>query len=234
MKFLALTALLLSLSACAEFTPFHLAQEPEEAPASMLEHQPIPEAIMVKLQEDLEINEIQAAAISGNLAQETGNFRHLQQINGPSFGYSQWMGSRKSDFFQFADENGGRHSFEANYGFLVKEIHDEYDAMMSRLRQTDDLHRASSIFMREFLRPSPTHANLPRRISFAQRYLQEDFAGAGCKGSDYIKGDQIMPCALEDIDSGATEIADLGTPEEDHLMKNWIFDGLSSIFPRND
>jgi hypothetical protein len=150
--------------------------------------------MMGALQEDLEIGEVQAAAILGNLAQETGNFTILQQVGGPSFGYSQWLGSRKRAFFAFAEENGGRHSFEANYGFLLHEIETEYAAMVGRLRGTEDLHTASRIFMREFLRPSPSHANLPARVRYAELYLAEEFDGAGCVGEDHVVGDRIRPC----------------------------------------
>jgi hypothetical protein len=155
---------------------------------------PIPQVMMGALQEDLGIGEVQAAAILGNLAQETGNFTMLQQVGGPSFGYSQWLGSRKRAFFAFAEENGGRHSFEANYGFLLHEIETEYPAMVARLRVTDDLDAASRIFMREFLRPSPKHANLPARVRYAEAYLSADFDGAGCVGEDHVIGDRILPC----------------------------------------
>lgn len=149
---------------------------------------------MGALQEDLEIGEVQAAAILGNLAQETGNFTLLQQVGGPSFGYSQWLGARKRAFFDFAEENGGRRSFEANYGFLLHEIETEYAAMVDRLRETDDLDAASRIFMREFLRPSPKHANLSARVRYAEAYLSAEFDGAGCVGEDHVVGDRILPC----------------------------------------
>lgn len=62
------------------------------AAAAEPDHRPIPQVMMGALQEDLGLTEVQAAAILGNLAQETGNFTHLQQVGGPSYGYSQWLG----------------------------------------------------------------------------------------------------------------------------------------------
>lgn len=173
--------------------------DPAHADTVQTETVPIPQAMMGALQEDLEIGEVQAAAILGNLAQETGNFTMLQQVGGPSFGYSQWLGPRKRAFFAFAKENGGPHSFEANYGFLLHEIETDYPAMVDRLRGTDDLDMASRIFMREFLRPSPKHANLSGRVRYAQAYLVADFDGAGCVGEDHVMGDRILPCPEVDI-----------------------------------
>lgn len=200
---LPLLPLLSVLCGCG--LPFNPAGQP-----ALAETAPIPQVMMGALQEDLGIGEVQAAAILGNLAQETGNFTMLQQVGGPSFGYSQWLGSRKRAFFAFAEENGGRHSFEANYGFLLHEIETEYAAMVERLRGTNDLQVASRIFMREFLRPSPSHANLPARVRYAELYLAEEFDGAGCVGEDHVVGDRIRPCP--EPDSQVTVLAE-ATPD---------------------
>lgn len=155
---------------------------------------PIPEVMMGALQEDLDLNPVQAAAILGNLAQETGNFTLIRQINGSAIGYSQWMGPRRRAFLSFAEENGGAFSHEANYGFLVEELRTQYEDMLVRIRSTDRVEEATRIFMREFLRPSPKHANLPRRVQFAERFLAEEFAGAGCVGPDPVNTDPIPTC----------------------------------------
>jgi len=189
---LILLPLLSALMGCG--LPFNPSRDAAQADIAQTETVPIPLAMMGALQEDLEIGEVQAAAIIGNLAQETGNFTMLQQVGGTSFGYSQWLGPRKRAFLVFAEENGGPHSFEANYGFLLHEIETEYPEMVQRLRQADDLNTASRIFMREFLRPSPKHANLPGRVRYAQAYLSAEFDGAGCVGEDHVIGDRIRPC----------------------------------------
>lgn len=154
----------------------------------------IPEVLLESLQEDLALTEVQAAAIVGNLAHETGNFRHLQQIRGPSFGYSQWLGDRKQNFLVFARDFGGAHTHEANYAFLVHEIETEYDRMMNRIRNTDDVTVVAGIFMREFLRPNPAKANQPRRVNYARQYLAGDFSDAGCVGTEFVEGGRILPC----------------------------------------
>lgn len=156
--------------------------------------EPIPQVLMSELQRDLSLTDVQAAAILGNLAQETGNFTLLRQINGSAFGYSQWMGPRQRAFLAYARDNGGKHSLEANYGFLLHEIETQYPEMMGRIRSADTLEEASSIFMREFLRPSKTHANLPARLRYAEAYLSGAFDGAGCAGPEHVEGDRILPC----------------------------------------
>jgi len=183
-----LTLILLSAGCAAPFGPFSAPVSAEQA------HQPIPQVMMGALQEDLDLNEVQAAAILGNLAQETGNFTHLQQVGGPSYGYSQWLGSRKRAFFTFAKTSGGRRSFEANYGFLLHEITTEYGPMTIRMRATNTVDEVAHVFMREFLRPSKSHANLPARVRYAERYLAGDFTGAGCLGPEHLSGDRIRPC----------------------------------------
>lgn len=41
----------------------------------------IPEQIISDLGNDLALEDFQAAGVAGNLAQETGNFRYLQELN---------------------------------------------------------------------------------------------------------------------------------------------------------
>lgn len=168
--------------------------------------EPIPQVLMSELQRDLSLTEVQAAAILGNLAQETGNFTLLQQINGSAFGYSQWLGPRKRAFLSYARENGGKHSLEANYGFLLHEIETQYPEMMGRIRSAETLEGASRIFMREFLRPSKAHANLPARLRYAEAYLSGAFDGAGCAGPEHVDGDRIRPCP-DPVEASAQERA---------------------------
>lgn len=66
--------------------------------------------------------------------------------------------------------------------------------MMGRMRNARTVDEAARVFMREFLRPSKTHANLPARVRYAERYLAGDFEGAGCLGPDHLEGDRIRPC----------------------------------------
>lgn len=188
-RLLIVMAATMALAGCVKPFGFPTGEEAEEEAS-----QPIPMVMMSRLQEDLDLKPVHAAAILGNLAQETGNFTHLQQVKGPSFGYSQWLGSRKEEFLAFAEKNGGKHSFEANYKFILHEINEYYPDMIERIRDIENLDLAARIFMREFLRPSQAHANLPARIEYANLYLKGDFSGSGCLGPEYLEGDRIRTC----------------------------------------
>lgn len=190
-KMIILFFIAVGLPACSTFSTY---VSPEVHPSDTALVKPIPKALMQALQADLDIDALTAAAIAGNLAHETGNFTMLQQIRGPSFGYSQWLGSRKTEFFAFAETNGGRHSFEANYGFMIHEIKEGYQDMVSAMRKTQDLAQATRIFMRVFLRPNPEKANFPERLRYARAYLAGEFEGSGCKHALFINGDNIHPC----------------------------------------
>jgi hypothetical protein len=140
----------------------------------------IPQKLIDSLQLDFGLTKAQAAGITGNLAHESGNFTMLKEINGGCYGYSQWCGVRKTAFRSFAENAGGQTTFEANYGFLRKELKSEYGNMLKRIRATNTVDAAAKIFMKEFLRPDAKTANLSRRISFGRQFLQENFSGSGC------------------------------------------------------
>lgn len=137
----------------------------------------IPEVLIEDLQQMLDLEDFQAAAIAGNLAQETGNFTMLHQIGGSGLGYSQWTGSRKTLFRKFADDT---HSYEDNRDFLIHELTGPYEDVLDNLRRTKTMEEATRIFMRDFLRPSKKHAALGKRVAFADAYLDGEFDGAGC------------------------------------------------------
>ena len=148
----------------------------------------IPEKLIANLQEDFNLTRNQAAGIAGNLAHESGNFRLLKEINGNGYGYSQWSGSRRTSFRSYAARVGGPDTFEANYGFLRYEMKTQYGPMMNRIRATDDVEKVARIFMKTFLRPQSSTANLTRRVRFAHSYLQDDFGDAGCYSHPQLEG----------------------------------------------
>ncbi|SEK67971.1 hypothetical protein SAMN05421666_0479 [Roseovarius nanhaiticus] len=152
----------------------------KEAPETQAEPITIPEQLIANLQRDFGLTRSQAAGITGNLAHESGNFRMLAEIDGGCYGYSQWCGPRKSRFRSYAARVGGQESFQANYGYLHYELKTEYGEMMSRIRATDDVSQVARIFMKTFLRPRASTANLQRRVRFSKMYLADRFDGAGC------------------------------------------------------
>jgi hypothetical protein len=145
----------------------------------------VPERLIGDLQSDLDLNELQAAGLVGNLARETGNFRYLQELNPlirgsrGGLGYAQWTGPRRDAFVEYAD---GRDlmSYEINYGFLRHELEGPYAHVLDRLRQAGDEVEATYIVMRGYLAPHPKYRHLQDRIDFAVSYLNGVFDGAGC------------------------------------------------------
>lgn len=138
----------------------------------------IPKSLIEDLQEDLALKPFQAAAVVGNLAQETGNFTTLHEKGGSGLGYSQWTGARKSRFERFS--RGEIMSYRANYGFLRHELTTEYLDVLVALKKTKTTEEATRTFMALYLKPNPKHAALGKRIDFAGDYLSGDFGGAGC------------------------------------------------------
>jgi hypothetical protein len=147
----------------------------------------IAERVTLSLMDDFGFERHQAAGIAGNLAQESGQFMTLAEVNGTCYGYSQWCGSRKSEFLRFAKNNGGKASFDANYGFLRLEMSRDYPDMIERIKRTDTVAASAEIFMRVFLRPHKDFANLPRRIRFGQHYNSGDFSRSACATSPTSK-----------------------------------------------
>lgn len=135
------------------------------------------------LMRDFDLTEEQASAIVGNLAVESANFQTLQEtqplVRGSrgGYGYAQWTGPRRRAFESWAEENGlDPSSYEANYGYLKKELSETDDVIgnigrntIARLRETDNLEDATTLVMEYYLRPGIPHA--ARRQASAQQIL---------------------------------------------------------------
>ena len=79
---------------------------------------------------DLGLTQWQAAALVGNFAHETGNFRQMQEqdVSGPGgLGWAQWTGPRRKNFEKYLKDNGydlsdPEGNYRGNYGFLMQEL----------------------------------------------------------------------------------------------------------------
>lgn len=124
------------------------------------------------LKTDFGLNDVQAAALVGNLVVETGNFRSLQERNPTvagsrgGYGIAQWTGPRRVAFENWAEQNGFPvDSYEANYGFLKEELTNRQAGTIesigvntiSRLKGIEDLDGASFLVQDYFLRPGIPH-----------------------------------------------------------------------------
>lgn len=113
------------------------------------------------LMRDFNLTQEQAAGVVGNLAHETGGFKHMQEIkpvvpgSRGGFGFAQWTGPRRVAFEQWAAEKGlDPTSYEANYGFLQHELQNTPEgAVLGPLTQAQTADEAAKVFSNEFLRP---------------------------------------------------------------------------------
>lgn len=164
-----------------------LACSPRNEPeVYVIKTETVAERLIDNLMRDFGFSKVQAAGIAGNLAQESGQFHTLQEVGGGCFGYSQWCGVRKKEFYQFAPDHGGRHSFRANYGFLRHEMQRDYPEMIDQIRTTQSVEGSAKIFMNVFLRPNRQLANLPRRISYGKSYVRGDYSGSALHQSQHL------------------------------------------------
>jgi uncharacterized protein (TIGR02594 family) len=86
--------------------------------------------LVLKLQKDLGLTKIQAAAVAGNFMHESGGFKHMQEIKPTAgrggYGWAQWTGPRRKNFEAYVQANGlDARSDEANYGFFIHEINND-------------------------------------------------------------------------------------------------------------
>ena len=128
------------------------------------------------LMRDFNLTQDQAAGVVGNLAHETGGFKHMQEIapvvpgSRGGFGFAQWTGPRRKAFEAWSAENGlDPNSYEANYGFLQHELKNTPEgAVLGPLSQAQTADQAAQVFSNQFLRPGVPA--MGSRQQFAQKF----------------------------------------------------------------
>lgn len=111
-----------------------------------------------RLMRDLGLTDVQAAAVWGNLAHESGGLVQFQEKGHRSgrggWGLAQWTGPRRRAMEAWCRQHGKSPSdFEANYGYLIVELMGVERAAVSALKQHHDISGATNSFMRTFERP---------------------------------------------------------------------------------
>lgn len=160
----------------------------------------IAERLMKDLTADFTLKDFQAAAIVGNLARETGNFRYMQELNPlikgsrGGMGYAQWTAGRRHAFEDYALSYGIEDltGYEVNYSFLKHELETTHNRALRKVKSSANLEQATNRFMIFFLGPDPSHAGFEDRLSYAQAYLDGDFTGSGCQSRHRVYGDDRM------------------------------------------
>lgn len=132
-----------------------------------------------RLMKDLNITQVQACGIFGNLGTETGGFTALQEIKPTvsgskgGLGWMQWTGMKLPNGRRVKFENWCQinklnpMSDEANYRYLVKETLTDEIHSLDQLRKTTTVEAATETFMALNLRPGKP--NLPSRLSYAKQ-----------------------------------------------------------------
>ena len=140
--------------------------------------------LMEDLQEEFGLTQEQAAAFVGNLAQETGDFEFMQEIKPKiegskgGWGFAQWTGGRRKRFEDWIEETGlDPKSYEANWGYLKKELTEEDPEIkrmgietIKNLKEMDDLEEATRYVSDYFLRPGEPH--MEKRLRYANAYME--------------------------------------------------------------
>jgi len=130
--------------------------------------------LKIELEEVFGLEDFQAAAIVGNLDQETGGFKFMQELNPKvkgskgGYGFAQWTGSRRKAFETWASQNNlDVSSYDANFGFLVHEIQnsDYFIKVMGKLSKTKNIDEATEVFSKGYLKPGIPKMNLRKKKS---------------------------------------------------------------------
>jgi type IV secretory pathway VirB2 component (pilin)/type IV secretory pathway VirB6-like protein len=119
------------------------------------------------------LTEQQAAAITGNLVGESnmvGNQQELRPLSGRGgLGWAQWTGPRRLQFEAFMRANPHLTPDEASQQFLDHELSTTYKGTIAELKQTNNLHEATHVFLATFERPA--HDNTATREVYAEQAL---------------------------------------------------------------
>jgi hypothetical protein len=137
--------------------------------------------VMRRLIQDVSVSEVQAAAMLGNIGWECGGFKALQEVKpvmggAGGLGWCQWTAARRTSFVNWLKDNGwgeNYHDDEANYGYLLYELHGPQRSSLNAVKGTSMVESATKTFMDIFERPNAKYAALDNRIGLARIALQE-------------------------------------------------------------
>lgn len=174
------------------------------------------ERIVAEYLLDKGLDEVQVAAIIGNMYQESGVNPADVNVESGAFGLCQWLGVRLNGLRAFCDERGALYTdISAQLDFFWDEFtmargggwsfRSNYDDFMACLND-DQLETAVEIFARHFERCNPDEMNLPNRNEHARRVLDALRTGGGAIAG---VGDLQWP-------SDTPQWGTYGTPNEPH------------------
>jgi len=117
--------------------------------------------LQADLMRDYQLAPHQAAGIVGNLAHETGGFKHFQELrpivpgSRGGFGIAQWTGPRRRAMEGWSSQKGlDPRTYQANYGFLRHELDNTPEgSVLGLIRKAPNVASATKAFSDKFLRP---------------------------------------------------------------------------------
>ncbi|HME22649.1 MAG TPA: phage tail tip lysozyme [Acetobacteraceae bacterium] len=129
---------------------------------------------MPRLMDAFGLTDFQAAGVFGNLGRETGGFRFFHELGQPEdhggYGWAQWTGSRRENFFKWCDDNNlKREGDEASFGFLCFEFKGDFQHALTDLKAAEDIKAATDMFESEFEIASVVA--MDDRLDWAQKAL---------------------------------------------------------------
>jgi hypothetical protein len=129
-----------------------------------------------KLMTEFGINELDAAAVFGNLGHESGGLATLQEIKPTvkgsrgGYGWAQWTGPRRRAYEAYCKEhNLSPSDDDANYAFLVEELKHDYRHVLPKVEIQHTLWSKTVAFENRY-----EHAgvkNYKSRVGWAKRAL---------------------------------------------------------------
>jgi hypothetical protein len=147
--------------------------------------------LMPRLMKDLNINEVEAAAILGNLGHESGGLvPGIQEMNPRrgrgGLGYAQWTGIRRRRFEGYARSRGMATSDpETNYQFLLHELRGTHRQALEALRNAPNNVKSKTFAFEGTFEKSGVKA-YGSRLSYANKAL-ELYASNSANRADKLK-----------------------------------------------
>ena len=150
------------------------------------------------LRNELGLTPIQAAAVVGNLQQESGAGLNPTAVNPDSgaYGIAQWYRGRFTNLKTFAQQKGGSHSdFKIQLLFLQHELNGSEKAAFQSLKRQTNLEAAAADFEIKFER---ANHGIPQRQAYARKVLQEYGGGLLPTNLDLVGPGSAAICANQE------------------------------------
>ena len=121
-----------------------------------------------------------AAAVLGNLEQESGINPKAVNSKSGAYGLAQWLGGRKTKLFEFAKSEGKDSTdLDTQIKFMIKELAEgkqwinNSGMTFKEFKTTNNIQRATTAFAQNYERMGAHEANMPRRNSAANKYFDQ-------------------------------------------------------------